>query len=348
MSESPGIHGPEPLPRGIWTHRAAECSSVREPAWLWPGYLARGETTLLTSQWKTGKTTLVSVLLAKLARGEEFMGQQLPRCKGAVVSEERLENWLRRDRALRFDDSVCLFSRPFRSKPSDGQWRALIDQLGGMRREGQIDLVVIDPLASFLPSGCENQPDRLSILLRPLEQITDAGAALLLVHHPRKGRQLAGQAARGSGALCAYADILLEMRLLADATTADRRRLLAGFSRHDRTPAEAVLELSADGTTYLPAAFPNAAAPPAASFESSWLNLEAILDGIKLTRKQIARAWTSKPIPCDATLWQWLKQALAAGRLEQEGSGNRGDPRRYWIKGQTATWSPDYEEILEL
>jgi hypothetical protein len=26
--------------------------------WLWDGYLARGSVTLLTSQWKTGKTTL--------------------------------------------------------------------------------------------------------------------------------------------------------------------------------------------------------------------------------------------------------------------------------------------------
>ena len=37
--------------------------------WLWHGYLARGAVTLLTSQWKTGKTTLLSVLLNKLGDG---------------------------------------------------------------------------------------------------------------------------------------------------------------------------------------------------------------------------------------------------------------------------------------
>src|ERR1700687_631916 len=31
-------------------------------AWLWPGYLVCGGTTLLTSFWKSGKTTLLSVL----------------------------------------------------------------------------------------------------------------------------------------------------------------------------------------------------------------------------------------------------------------------------------------------
>ena len=37
--------------------------------WIWHGYLARGATTLLTSQWKAGKTTLVSVLLKQMAAG---------------------------------------------------------------------------------------------------------------------------------------------------------------------------------------------------------------------------------------------------------------------------------------
>jgi AAA domain-containing protein len=36
------------------------------PTWLWPGYLGAGRVTLLTSQWKSGKTTLVSLLLARL------------------------------------------------------------------------------------------------------------------------------------------------------------------------------------------------------------------------------------------------------------------------------------------
>src|SRR5262245_61260195 len=42
--------------------------------WLWEGFLALGYVTLLTSQWKSGKTTLMSILLARLRTGGELAG----------------------------------------------------------------------------------------------------------------------------------------------------------------------------------------------------------------------------------------------------------------------------------
>ena len=42
--------------------------------WLWHGYLAAGAVTLLTSRWKAGKTTLLSVLLARMGAGGELAG----------------------------------------------------------------------------------------------------------------------------------------------------------------------------------------------------------------------------------------------------------------------------------
>jgi hypothetical protein len=39
------------------------------PAWLWHGYLGPGKVTLLTNLWKSGKTTLVSLLLARMQQG---------------------------------------------------------------------------------------------------------------------------------------------------------------------------------------------------------------------------------------------------------------------------------------
>src|SRR5262249_39390829 len=44
-------------------------AAQKQFAWLWQGYLAPGNVTLLTSQWKSGKTTLVSILLARLKEG---------------------------------------------------------------------------------------------------------------------------------------------------------------------------------------------------------------------------------------------------------------------------------------
>lgn len=59
--------------------------------WVWPGYLAHGAVTLLTSQAKTGKTTLISALIAKMARGGELAGLTVRPARVAVVSEESLD-----------------------------------------------------------------------------------------------------------------------------------------------------------------------------------------------------------------------------------------------------------------
>ena len=62
--------------------------------WLWDGYLRRGCVTLLVSQWKSGKTTLVAALLSRLRAGGLFLGQTLQRGKAAVISEEsRQQFW---------------------------------------------------------------------------------------------------------------------------------------------------------------------------------------------------------------------------------------------------------------
>src|SRR5205823_3559977 len=57
-------------------------------AWLWHGYLAAGYLTLLTSRWKAGKTTLVSVLLQRLRTGADLAGLPVSAAGAVVVSEE--------------------------------------------------------------------------------------------------------------------------------------------------------------------------------------------------------------------------------------------------------------------
>src|SRR5436305_12911962 len=64
--------------------------------WLWDGFLAPYRTTLLTSQWKTGKTTLVSVLLARRAAGGTLAGRAVKPGRTAVVSEEFHDPWQQR------------------------------------------------------------------------------------------------------------------------------------------------------------------------------------------------------------------------------------------------------------
>src|SRR5437867_11773464 len=54
--------------------------------WLWHGYLAPGNLTLLTSLWKAGKTTLLTGLHQRLATGGTFLDRRCAAGKALVVS----------------------------------------------------------------------------------------------------------------------------------------------------------------------------------------------------------------------------------------------------------------------
>src|SRR5205814_5918921 len=129
---------------------------------------------------------------------------------------------------------------------SPAEWQALLDRLADPVRE----LVVIDPLAAFLPGPDENHAATVLAALAPLRRLTAAGSAVLLLHHPRKED---GEP-RGSGALGGFADVLLEMT--GPRTSGDRQRRLRAGSRVPQTPADHLLELSADGTDYAAVATP--------------------------------------------------------------------------------------------
>jgi hypothetical protein len=86
----------------------------RQLPWLWQGYLAPGDITLLTSQWKSGKTTLISILLARLKAGGELAGLPLTPGKALVITEESTRLWRLRHHKLQFGDNVCWLCRPFR------------------------------------------------------------------------------------------------------------------------------------------------------------------------------------------------------------------------------------------
>src|SRR5205085_9897076 len=96
---------PEPLPPIL---SYDELRGARPPgtAWLWDGFLAGGNVTLLTAQWKAGKTTLVSVLLTKLRAGGELAGRRVGPARAVIVSEEGPEHWLRRGETLDFGPHV--------------------------------------------------------------------------------------------------------------------------------------------------------------------------------------------------------------------------------------------------
>jgi archaellum biogenesis ATPase FlaH len=221
-------------------------------SWVLEGYFARGRLTLLTSQWKAGKTTLMSLVVARMEKGGELAGLKVTPGKVAVISEESKRDWKQRVQELELGGHFSCWCRPFKGKPTPKQWQKLIDTLVALKSRYGLDLVMIDSLVKFFPSRDENNAAAMMDCLTPLQDLTDAGVSVVLLHHPRKGKIIRGQAARGSGVLASHVDILIEMDYYGKFKpgTKDRRRWLHAFSRLRETPDDLLMELSSDGKDY--------------------------------------------------------------------------------------------------
>jgi hypothetical protein len=322
------------------------CQAARSgTSWLWHGILARGATTLLTSQWKAGKTTLAAILLARLKSGGKLAGLDLAAGRAVVVSEESHSRWVERARKLGIGDHVGWFCRPFRGRPSHDDWLHLLDRLADAHARQAFDLLLIDPLAAFSPSRTENDAASMLEVLMPLQQLTTLGLSILAAHHPRKRESAPGQAARGSGALSGYADILLEMNWYNRDNRDDRRRKLESFSRYDETPRQLVIELTADGTDYI-----SHGSFQEEEFAGHWLILLAILGEAprKLTRREIRKQWPPGKVPDDGTVYRWLERAEGQGLVCKDGTGRRNSPFRYWLPGREEHWRKDPLAFLHM
>jgi hypothetical protein len=328
------------IPQEVWDQELTSRLPA-PPDWLWHGFVAGGQLTLLTSLWKAGKTTLLALLLGRRRAGGHLGGLAVRVGKSVVVSEEPPELWAERARRHDFGGQVCFVCQPFRSVARPEEWQALLDRLLDLRRRHGVDLAVIDPLAPFL--AAENQARPVLEALLPLSTLTAAGMAVLLLHHPAKGHPPVGQAARGSGALLGHVDIAVEMRHPGGDPLTRRRRFLA-FSRHAATPRELLLELNAEASDYLPV-------DAAADDDTLWEPLRMVLEDApqKLTRQDILDEWPPDfERPERTTLWRWLDRAVQSRMVLCEGSGRKADPFRYWLASTEARWREHFlYEVIE-
>jgi hypothetical protein len=307
--------------------------------WLWQGYLARGSITLLTSQWKAGKTTLLSILLDRMKAGGEIAGQTVRPAKAVIVSEESKGMWVERGNRYDLAGHVCWLCRPFPGPPSRADWLTLLDRLLALHADFGLDLVALDPLAYVLPAASENDAASALAALLPLRRLTAAGLAVLLLHHPRKRASAEGQFARGSGSMCGLADVLIEMHCHRPADSLDRRRLLRAWSRHEGTPGRLLMELSPDGRDYVRMSDADDE-PPSPHREP----LFALLADVptKATRASILEEWSvDLPRPSPMTLWRLLERAVERGELKRDGAGTQTDPYRYWLPSLEERWKTD-------
>ncbi|MCI0462695.1 MAG: AAA family ATPase [Gemmataceae bacterium] len=335
LPEAPMNTESQPLssePFAIQPLRPSELADAEHPhlSWLWQGYLAPGKVTALISPPKSGKTTLVSHLLARCAQGGQLAGLAVAPGRALVVSEEMASDWDARCRQLALGQNVQFLCRPFKgARPTEARWFALVASLEALQRREGLDLVVIDALAALLPGYAEMFAPKLLDCLLPLQALANRGSAMWLLHHPAKGKRADGQTARGSGALSGFADIVMEMSCCRRARSRDRRRRICAYSRYSETPRHLILELNADGSDYLVRT--DATGVP---LVRTWPEVYSILARAtdRLSQQNILERWPDEQDPPDrSTLSRWLKRATQQGVICCSGTGYRGDGFRYWL-----------------
>ena len=144
-----------------------ESAGAVHTQWLWRGYLAPESVTLLTSLWKSGKSTLIAVLLAQMKAVGKLAGLALQAGRAVVISEEPASLWAQRNRALHFGPHLSWYCQPFLGRPRMEDWQLLLDQIGRMHEQQAIDLLLIDSLAKLAPLRRENDAGEMLKALEP-------------------------------------------------------------------------------------------------------------------------------------------------------------------------------------
>jgi len=326
-------------PETPWFKWSSQLAAQEENAkWLWEGYLVRGGITLFSALWKSGKTTLLSHLMKSLdGSTHEFLGKSVTPSRVLYVTEEH-EGILadRRDELL-IGDHVGWKSQPFDTRPTQVKWAKFIDEACEQVVKHQFDCVVFDTLAKLWPVQEENSATQVDEALLPLWRFTKRhGVAVLLVHHARKSGGSNFTAARGSGALSAFCDILIDFSKDTDAPTETKRRIEA-TGRYREIPVSRLIELTASG--YVCHGDPGDATVKAATRTLPWEgHLVRILESVGdewLSTNDLSTAlvgWQPDK-PNDgvrkADILAVLGRMYDGGELEREGSGKGASPYLY-------------------
>jgi AAA domain len=304
--------------------------SAKAPAtaWLWQGSIARGSITLLTGQWKTGKTTLMTGFLQRLGDCQPFLGRRCESAKVLVASQESHDRWRERLRAMPVGPHAELLAQPFRGRPTPESWNRLIEYAGSMRESGDLDLFVVDSLSSVMARRSENDPVALLELLQPLQRLTSAGVAVLFLHRLNTRPANDESAARGGDALLGIVDIVLELRRVGRQPS-DRRRRLIARSHHFDAPRD--LYYQWDPAT---GKFRTVTDPHEVRFRDNWRHVQAILckRTTPATHRELLMDWPGeRKKPSVVLLYRCLNRAADEQLVERTVSGTRDRPYRYWL-----------------
>ena len=179
-----------------------------------------GSVTLFIGQASAGKTVFLHNLAFHLAEGKEFLGIAPVRPYKALYLdfESNEEIVVEHLRGIGFSERWHFFDPP--ESVSSGP--ALVELLDQMVREGQFDVVIIDPLIEAYPVKEENDNTLANAQMLAFRRLArSTGAGVILVHNSSTKKNRRGTAqglSRGASAREDRADVVINFSSVNETT----------------------------------------------------------------------------------------------------------------------------------
>jgi hypothetical protein len=299
--------------------------------WIWHRWIAEGHLAVFSSSPKIGKSTLIYELALAVSRGEDYLGYRTRKGRVLILAVEehprdvvqRLERL-----GLRATDKIRLWPRSLS--------RDMLPRVKAYIEANHIRLVIVDTLAKFWSSYLVSDNENAEVI-RALEPLMDlarqTNAAVLCIHHDRKGGGEDGESIRGAGSLRGEADQVLLLRKVANHET---QRKLITEGRRDETPRSLLVDYVPNGrppvvdkyghTTilrhYISLGTPQATDPATHTARV----VSALGTGSKTIKQLIELTHTTRK-PLDAL----MKRLLAKKLVTRTGTGLKGSPHVYTL-----------------
>jgi hypothetical protein len=198
--------------------------------------------------------------------------------------------------------------------------------LSAIEREAQsqrFDLILLDPLYSFLAGRDENSAGDVGLVLRRLAMLAEStGAALAVSHHFSKGNQSAKEAIdrfSGSGVFARFPDALLTMTRHEEDGAFTIDPTVRNFAPINQFVVRWQHPLMVpDGSLN-----PTNLKKPAGAFQAKY-TLEQILDVLEskvMTAREVELACHDAHGMADSTVKRLLKKGKADGKVIQPSAG---------------------------